>query len=131
MDQVAGSRDRAPLRRDKPSLALPAAPRPAAIWLRNRHRRCRSIAALVLGQAIFLSYNPGVVTNSGPFFTLEEAQKAMGLTPARMEKLIEEGKIQVVRDGWKVLVPRQAILDYLAEVSAVPLKQREGRSRSP
>jgi excisionase family DNA binding protein len=60
-------------------------------------------------------------------FTIEEAQKAMGLTPARMEKLIEEGKIKVIRDGWKVMVPRQAILDYLAEVSAIPLKQREGR----
>jgi excisionase family DNA binding protein len=68
-----------------------------------------------------------VVSRSGADFTVEEAQKAMGLTPARMDKLIEEGKIQVIRDGWKVLVPRQAILDYLAEVSAIPLKQREGR----
>jgi excisionase family DNA binding protein len=70
-----------------------------------------------------------MVSKNDANFTVEEAQKAMGLTPARMEKLIEEGKIQVVRDGWKVLVPRQAILDYLAEVSAIPLKQREGRER--
>ncbi|HXH21210.1 MAG TPA: hypothetical protein VNN10_04205 [Dehalococcoidia bacterium] len=58
-------------------------------------------------------------------FTVEEARKAMGLTPAQMDRLIEEGKIAVIRDGWKVMVPRQAILDYLAEVSAIPLKQRK------
>jgi excisionase family DNA binding protein len=68
-----------------------------------------------------------VVSQTGPNFTVDEAQKAMGLTPSRMEKLIEDGKIPVIRDGWKVLVPRQSILDYLAEVSAIPLKQREGR----
>ena len=70
-----------------------------------------------------------MVSKNDANFTVEEAQKAMGLTPARMEKLIEEGKIRVIREGWKVLVPRQAILDYLAEVSAIPLKQREGRER--
>jgi excisionase family DNA binding protein len=58
-------------------------------------------------------------------FTVEEARKAMGLTPSRIERLIEEGKIPVNRDGWRVSVPRQSILDYLAEVSAVPLKQRK------
>jgi hypothetical protein len=42
-----------------------------------------------------------------------------------MDRLIEEGKIKVVRDGWRVAVPRQSILDYLAEVSAIPLKQRK------
>ncbi|HEY7271058.1 MAG TPA: excisionase family DNA-binding protein [Dehalococcoidia bacterium] len=68
-----------------------------------------------------------MVSQTGPNFTVDEAQKAMGLTPSRMEKLIEDGKIPVIRDGWKVLVPRQSILDYLAEVSAIPLKQREGR----
>jgi excisionase family DNA binding protein len=73
------------------------------------------------------AYNHRMVSRNDTNFTVDEAQKAMGLTPARMEKLIEEGKIEVIRDGWKVLVPRQAILDYLAEVSAIPLKQREGR----
>jgi hypothetical protein len=58
-------------------------------------------------------------------FTIEEARKAMGLTPAQMDRLIEDGKIAVNRDGWRVTVPRQSILDYLAEVSAIPLKQRK------
>jgi excisionase family DNA binding protein len=68
-----------------------------------------------------------MVSKDSANFTVEEAQKAMGLTPARMQKLIDEGKIKVVQDGWRTLVPRQEILDYLAEVSAIPLKQREGR----
>jgi len=58
-------------------------------------------------------------------FTLLEAQRAMGLTPTRLDKLIDEGKIKVIREGYQTWVPRQAILDYLAEVSAVPLKQRK------
>ena len=66
-----------------------------------------------------------MVTKNRSDFTLEEAQKAMGLTPAQLDRLIEEGKVPVVRKGWRVTVPRQSILDYLAEVSAIPLKQRE------
>lgn len=66
-----------------------------------------------------------MVTRHSSDFTIEEARKAMGLTPTRMERLIEEGKIPVNRDGWRVTVPKQSILDYLAEVSAVPLKQRK------
>jgi excisionase family DNA binding protein len=61
----------------------------------------------------------------GADFTLDEAARTMGLTPARLDKLIEEGKIKVVRNGHRVWVPRQSILDYLAEVSAIPLKQRK------
>ena len=66
-----------------------------------------------------------MVTGKSAHFTVEEAQKAMGLTPAQMDRLIDEGKIPVIRDGWRVMVPRQSILDYLAEVSAIPLKQRK------
>lgn len=66
-----------------------------------------------------------MVTRNRSHFTLEEARKAMGLTPAQMDRLVEDGKIPVVRDGWRVTVPRQSILDYLAEVSAIPLKQRK------
>jgi excisionase family DNA binding protein len=61
----------------------------------------------------------------GADFTPAEAAKAMGLTPTRLEKLIEDGKIKVVRNGYRMWIPRQSILDYLAEVSAVPLKQRK------
>jgi hypothetical protein len=48
-------------------------------------------------------------------FTLLEAQHAMGVTPVRLAKLIEEGKIKVIRDGIETWVPRQSILDYFTD----------------
>jgi excisionase family DNA binding protein len=58
-------------------------------------------------------------------FTFDEALRTLGVTPARLERLIEEGKLPAVREGIRVLIPRHAILDYLAEVSAVPIKERK------
>jgi len=51
-------------------------------------------------------------------FTLLEAQHAMGVTPARLEKLIEEGKVHVIHDGIQTWVPRQSILDYFVEAAS-------------
>ena len=62
-------------------------------------------------------------------FNKMQASRMMGLTPTKLDALIEEGKVEAVRDGIDTLIPRHAILDYLAEVSAVPLKQREGRAK--
>jgi excisionase family DNA binding protein len=63
-------------------------------------------------------------------FTFDEALRVLGVTPTRLEKLIEDGRIPAtLPDGVHVSIPRQAILEYLAEVSAVPLKQREGRAK--
>jgi hypothetical protein len=60
-------------------------------------------------------------------FSFDQAVRTLGVTPARLERLIEEHKIESVRDeAGRLLVPRHAILAYLAEVSAVPLKQRKG-----
>jgi hypothetical protein len=58
-------------------------------------------------------------------FTLDEAIKTLGVTPERLEKLIAEGKIRTVEENTRRYIPRQAILDYLAEVSAVPIRQRQ------
>jgi excisionase family DNA binding protein len=58
-------------------------------------------------------------------FTFEEALRTLGVTPARLERLIEEGKLPAVREGIRILIPRHAILDYLSEVSAVPIKERK------
>ena len=58
-------------------------------------------------------------------FTFDEAVRTMGVTPERLAKLIDEGKIAVVQDGLRQLIPRQAILQYLSEVSAVPIRQRK------
>jgi len=58
-------------------------------------------------------------------FSFEDAVRTLGVTPARLERLIEEGKLPAVREGIRVLIPRHAILDYLAQVSAVPIKERK------
>lgn len=58
-------------------------------------------------------------------FTFDEALRTLGVTPARLERLIEEGKLPAVREGIRVLIPRHAILDYLSQVSAVPIKERK------
>jgi excisionase family DNA binding protein len=58
-------------------------------------------------------------------FTFDETVRTMGVTPERLEKLIAEGKIEAVTDGQRYFIPRQAILEYLSEVSAVPIRQRK------
>jgi excisionase family DNA binding protein len=58
-------------------------------------------------------------------FSFDEALRTLGVTPSKLEKLIDDGKIPASRpDGVHVRIPREAILAYLAEVSAIPLKQR-------
>jgi excisionase family DNA binding protein len=58
-------------------------------------------------------------------FSFDEAVRTMGITPERLERLMAEGKIPYTRDGLDVRIPRNAILDYLAEVSAVPIRDRK------
>jgi excisionase family DNA binding protein len=57
-------------------------------------------------------------------FRFDEAVRTLGVTPERLDKLIAEGKIRAEYQGPMVLIPRKAILDYLASVTAVPLKER-------
>lgn len=58
-------------------------------------------------------------------FTFEEAVRTLGVTPERLERLIQEGKVPAHRRGARLVIPRQAILDYLAQVSAVPIRERK------
>lgn len=58
-------------------------------------------------------------------FTFEEAVRTMGVTPERLQKLIDEGKIPAYREGIRTLIPRQAILDYFGQVSAVLPRDRK------
>ncbi len=58
-------------------------------------------------------------------FTFDEALKTMGVTPARLERLIKDGKVEVVHDGPRFFITRRSILAYLAEVSAIPIRQRQ------
>jgi len=57
-------------------------------------------------------------------FTFDEAVRTLGVTPAHLERLIEEGQLLAVREGIRIRIPRHAILEYLSQVSAVPIKER-------
>jgi hypothetical protein len=60
-------------------------------------------------------------------FTFDETVRAMGVTPERLERLIAEGKIQASHEGIRTLIPRRAILEYLAENNG--LTKREAKKR--
>jgi excisionase family DNA binding protein len=60
-------------------------------------------------------------------FTFDEAVRTLGVTPEKLTKLIEEGKIAATHQAGRTRVSRRAILDYLAEVSAVPALERSKR----
>jgi excisionase family DNA binding protein len=65
------------------------------------------------------------MANTDVQFTFDQAVKTMGVTPERLEKLIDEGKIAAVPKGAGVLIPREAILQYFAEVSAIKGKKKK------
>ena len=58
-----------------------------------------------------------MTTRTRSDFTLQEAAHAMGLTPMRLDKMIEEGKIKVISDGVQTWIPRQSILGYFAQAA--------------
>jgi excisionase family DNA binding protein len=60
-------------------------------------------------------------------FTFEEAVRTLGITPEKLGKLIDDGKIKATREAGGTKISRRAILDYLAEVSAVPALERSKR----
>jgi hypothetical protein len=60
-------------------------------------------------------------------FSFDEAVRTLGVTPERLNQLIDEGKIAVVREGIFTRIPRRSILAYLTEVSAVPAIERSKR----
>jgi excisionase family DNA binding protein len=58
-------------------------------------------------------------------FTFDEAVRTMGVTPERLQKLIDEGKIAAYRDGIRTIISREAILEYFGQVSAVLPRDRK------
>jgi excisionase family DNA binding protein len=60
-------------------------------------------------------------------FTFEEAVRTLGVTPDKLTRLIEDGKVKASSDGIRTRISRRAILDYLTEVSAVPALERSKR----
>lgn len=60
-------------------------------------------------------------------FSFDEAVRTLGVTPEKLTHLIQEGKVKSTREGGRTRISRRAILDYLAEVSAVPAIERSKR----
>ena len=67
------------------------------------------------------------MTNAQVEFSFEDAVRTLGVTPDKLRQLIDEGKIVAERAGIRTRISRRAILDYLAEVSAVPAIERSKR----
>ncbi len=67
------------------------------------------------------------MTNAQIEFSFEEAVRTLGVTPNKLRQLIDEGKIVAEHAGIRTRITRQAILDYLTEVSAVPAIERSKR----
>ncbi len=60
-------------------------------------------------------------------FTFDEAVRTLGVTPVKLERLIEDGKLPTVQIGGQLRIPRHAILQYFDEVSVVLTKDRKGK----
>ncbi len=60
-------------------------------------------------------------------FTFDEAVRTLGVTPEKLTRLIEDGKIEATREGGLTRISRRAILDYMAQVSSVPAIERSKR----
>ena len=60
-------------------------------------------------------------------FTFEEAVRTLGVTPEKLTRLIEEGKVAASHEAAGTRISRRAILDYMAAVSAVPAIERSKR----
>jgi excisionase family DNA binding protein len=67
------------------------------------------------------------MVNTDVEFSFEDAVRTLGVTPEKLRQLIEEGKIRATRESIHTRISRHAILEYLAEVSAVPAIERSKR----
>ena len=75
-------------------------------------------------------YNQPVMQRTDTDFTFDEAVRTMGVTPERLERLIAEGRIEADHSGIFTLIPRRAILEYLAENNGVTKRERERQKRA-
>jgi len=62
------------------------------------------------------------MVKSDILFTFEQAARTMGVTPERLGKLIDEGKVPAIQEGPRTYVPRESILAYMAEVTSIGKK---------
>ena len=61
-------------------------------------------------------------------FTFDQAVRTMGVTPERLEKLIDEGKIRAHR-GVVTTFDREAVLEYMNKVGHEAVLERIERAK--
>jgi hypothetical protein len=62
-------------------------------------------------------------------FTYQEAVRTLGVTPEKLDHLIDEGKIAVISNPGQLLVPRESILSYLATVTTVGKEKKKAPAK--
>ena len=65
------------------------------------------------------------MTQAESIFTFEEAMRTLGVTPDKLDRLIDEGVVRASRDGVGTRIERRAILDYLATVTSVGKERKK------
>ena len=60
------------------------------------------------------SYNRLAMAHTEVDFTYDEAVRTLGVTPEKLDRLIDEGALPVNSTGAQTLIPRESILRYLA-----------------
>ncbi len=61
-------------------------------------------------------------------FTFDEAVRTMGLTPERLERLIDEGRIVATR-GVHTRLSRESVLAYMNKVGKDATQERANRAK--
>ena len=61
-------------------------------------------------------------------FSFEDALRTLGVTPEKLDKLIDEGKIPAINTGYRTLIPREGVLSYMKTVSMVGKERKKGSS---
>jgi excisionase family DNA binding protein len=61
-------------------------------------------------------------------FTFEEAVRTMGVTPERLERLIDEGRVEAIR-GVRTRLSRESVLAYMNKVGQEATAERANRAK--
>ena len=85
-------------------------------------------ALIVSYQESSASYEERYNRDMAVQFTFDQAVKTMGLTPQRLEKLIDEGKIRANR-GVTTTLDREAVLEYMNKVGHDAVLERIERAK--
>ena len=90
----------------------------------RRYLRHEVLAAAISFLNTWRRYNRHMAVQ----FTFDQAVRTMGVTPERLEKLIDEGKIRANR-GVQTTLDREAVLEYMNKVGHEAVLERIERAK--